>query len=369
MRVVIFCSTDISKGTGSAIRARLIIEGLRYHGANLCIVSGSINEDLDKSIIQYNFELKKSWYEILDSAVKSFSPDILFGITEAGTDIVYKIAKKNKIPFVFDLHGIGIIEIIELGGGYGSRIQRSINSLKWLSIVPKADAITVANPTLFPVFSKLNKNTIPIIGMTNVSQFCLKGPKQKIGDNVSNLQILYAGNFLKWQGIDLLFKSISKIITKDDSVEFTLIGSIETNRELIEYWGKRLPKEKVHIIDRIHFNEISNFYRGADVLIIPRRFMISTYFAFPQKIVDYMASERTIIATNLAPHRWALESPQAGILCKPNSNSINSAIISTYDLELRKKVSLNARKIAEKKFCHIKQCERIFCLFEKILSG
>lgn len=364
-----FCPA-LSRQSGSGIRGRLIAEGLHHHGTDVCVVSSDVPASFSAvGIKSCLLQKEKSWEETLVEAARSFAPDILYGITEAGADAVMQVANRNNIPFVYDLHGIGIVEILELGSGYGSRVMRIKNSLKWLSKVTKATAVTIANPTLLPIIKKLNRKAVPIFGMTDVIHFSPEGPVANLGNDKSKNQILFAGNYFKWQGINLLIDAIKILIKEQEPFEFTFLGTIGKNTNLLNTWKNTFPEDKVHFYDEVDYREVANYYRAADCLIIPRPFMLSTYLAFPQKLVDYMAAGRTIVATDITPHRWALESPPAGILCKPTGQSLADAIRKTKDLKFMGELSVNARKKAVEEFCHLRQSLRIYKLFNDILYG
>jgi hypothetical protein len=249
------------------------------------------------------------WDEAILSSISSFRPDILLGITEAGTDVLADAADRFRCPVVFDLHGIGAIEIIELGKEYGPRWERVRTSCRWLLRIRRASAITVANPTLFTLLKRFHRQTVPIIGMTDVSLFSPEGAAVPLGRDRTKLQVLYAGNCFKWQGIDLLVKAIDILLRDREPLEFTLMGTARRDDRITESWRASLPTDVVHFRDAVDYNKVAEYVRGADALVIPRPFMLSTYLAFPQKLVDYMASGRAIVATNLAPHRFALSSP------------------------------------------------------------
>lgn len=370
MRIIVFCSGNLDVGSGSEVRARLIAKGLRRLGAEIAVVAtGTPKIFTELGIMSYLLADEQPWHNILEQAVLEFKPDIIYGITEACTDLVRQVGRKHHCKIAYDLHGIGLIEILELGGGHGSRLIRSWNSLKWLAEVPKADLVTVANPTLVPIIKLLNARAIPVIGMADTSKFSPTGPTVELGQHPHHLQVLYAGNFYKWQGIHLLVQAIPLVLQQDPNFEFTLLGSVGKRQALVEKWQRQLPTESVHFQESVNFAEIANYYRGADILMIPRPFMLSTYLALPQKITEYMLSERAIVATNLAPHRWALGSdPLCGILCRPNPMAIAQGILECRDHNLRATVAKNARARALDWFDHDKQCQTIYQALQNLLN-
>jgi glycosyltransferase involved in cell wall biosynthesis len=365
MRVLIFSTADMSLGSGSEIRGRLICEGLSHLGVKVCTVSRNVPDYFEKLGIG-SYSTNQGTRNALDEAVKKFKPDLIYGVTEGLANIVVSAARKYGCALAFDIHGVGLVEIMELGGGYGSRPIRSFNSARWLLSMRRANLITVANPTLVPLAQKFYHNVVPVVGMTDVTHFTPDGPSKKLGLNEKLIQVLYAGNYFKWQGVDLLFSAIEMLI--DENFEFTILGSVGKTPQLFERWKHLLDNNKLHLIDSVNYATVPQYYRGADIMVIPREFMWSTHLAFPQKIVDYMASGGLIVATDLAPHHWALSNPEAGILCKPTAIGLANGIRKAADKDLGSRISKNARNVAEEKFSHLKQSKVILDAFVSCLK-
>ena len=368
MKILIFCTANLALGSGSEIRARLIAEGMRYCGADVFVVASGVPEqfsnlDIKSSVLPPN----KSWSEVLLEAVNLFKPDVLYGITEALTNVVADVAHRFNIPYAFDIHGLGFIEVIELGRSHPHRLRRVLNSLKWLSRIPFADVVTVANPTLLPIVRPFNRFTEGIIGMTDVSHFTPEGKAVLLGNDRSAIQFLYAGNFFAWQGVELLIKAIKQVLSVSDCCEFTILGSVGRQKDWADRLLANLPKERVLLQDSVDYMDVPAYYRGADVLLLPRPYMMSTHLAFPQKLVDYMASGKAVLATSLKPHVWALADPQAGLLCQPTAEGLASGFIKATDRNKLSQLGVAARSVAVEQFCHFKQCRHILALFKAAL--
>ena len=368
MKILIFCTTGMNHASGSGIRARLITEGLLKKQVNVFVVSSSVPKEFKKNQIDsLLLNDQETWPETLEKAVNFFKPDLIYGITEGGADAVAKIGHKYKLKIAFDLHGLGPVEILELGHGYGSRWWRICKSLYWLHHVFQADMITVANPTLYPIIKFFKKSTFGLFGLTDINKLNPVGPKRALGRDKNRLQVLYAGNFYTWQGIDLFLKAIKLVLAESSLFEFTLIGSIGLDKNHCQALKKKFPRS-VKFVESVPFSRIADYYRGADILVIPRPWMLSTYLAFPQKLVDYMASGRLIIATDIKPHCWALTHPMAGILCKPTAEGIASAILSVKKGVLISQLAKAARYRARKNFSHLRQAGVIKQLLKETLK-
>lgn len=367
MKILIFCPA-LGLTSGSGIRARLLAEGLKRAGGDIAVVSSGIPSDWSCDDIRlFNLEPGQTCQKSLLSAAQSFSPDFIYGITEAGADAVRMVAEKLSCHAALDLHGLGFIEVLELGAGYGPRLPRVIASLKWLSNARSVDLVTVANPRLFPLIKYLNRKTFPLFGGTDISLFTPQGKVQKLGCDPDAIQVLYAGNYHKWQGVDLLFEAIRSLGEDIQTFEFTFMGSVGQHREKVLEWQARLPAGRIHFVEAVDYSLVPNYYRGADVLVIPRPFMLSTYLAFPQKLSDYMASGRVVLATDLAPHRWALVQPQSGLLCPSTPGGLATALLDCKDIELRQTLGVRARERAVALFCHLQHGKNLLSIFEEHL--
>jgi len=365
MKVLICSTADFSTGSGSGVRGRLICEGLHHHGVKICVVSNKVPTYFEALGMEF-YSAESGYENALNNATCNFKPDIIYGITEGLADIVTRIAKKYGCALAFDMHGIGLIEIWELGNGYGSRLSRMWDSARWLNSMRKADVITVLSPTIIPIAKKYYRNVVPVIGMTDITHFSPDGIIQKLSNNENLTQVLYAGNYYKWQGVDLLFEVMEILL--NDNFEFTLLGSIGRTNQFLERWQHIVENDKVHLIDSVDYLMVQQYYRGADITVIPRKFMWSTHLALPQKMSDCMASGCTIVATNLIPHQWALSEPKSGILCDPNVQSLTQGLKQAQDKELSKFLAHNARLEAEKRFDHFKQTKAILEVFESIID-
>ena len=153
MKVLVFSTADFSIGSGSEIRGTLFARGCGAKALKF-VLFASMSLIILKNLKLKFYSTKQGFQPALDKAIQNFKPDIIYGITEGLANVVATTAQKYGCALAFDLHGIGVVEILELGSGYGSRPRRLLNSTKWLLSMRKADVITVANPTLVSVAEK-----------------------------------------------------------------------------------------------------------------------------------------------------------------------------------------------------------------------
>jgi glycosyltransferase involved in cell wall biosynthesis len=370
LRVLVTCLFNVGRGGGSSIRARVITLGLTNCGAAVGIAAPDSVETFSTSNVKtYPVELgRKPFLEAIIAAGQDFKPNVILNVTEGGADAALMASKILDCACIFDLHGIGVVEILELGRGYGNRLQRLRNSARWLNAVRKGSHVIVANPTLLRPVKILNSRATLVAGAVDVNHFSPDGKRIQLGAG-ENVQVLYAGNFLRWQGCDLLLEAAQQIILAGHPYEFTLVGRTANDEAFVNKWRGLTDTSRVHFEDAVGYDVIPAFLRSADILIIPRPWLLSTYLAFPNKLTDYMATGRAIVATNLEPHRYALEDEVTGILCGRSPKDIAEALLVLADGNLRRRLGINARDSAVKRFSAERASAAIYDTLERVVVG
>ncbi len=127
--------------------------------------------------------------------------------------------------------------------------------------------------------------------------------------------VLYSGSFYlyDWKGVDVILE-IAKL-NKD--FLFVLVGG--ATEEIEELRKQYLPNNILLYLHRPH-QEIPFWLAAADILIIPNKKgdLVSEQFTSPLKLFEYMASQRPIVASNLASLREILSEDNA-VLVEPNN--------------------------------------------------
>lgn len=367
MRVLVFAGMDLTRASGSPGRARLLCEGLRHKNVDLALAClGAPDTFAEQGISVYRPEPDASWVSVLQKAASEFHPDWIYGITEAGADFAAQVAGETGCKLAYDIHGLGIIEILDLGTGYGSRRARLKTSLGWLKCVARANLISVANPTLVGPARFLfpRARVVPLEGMVDTQRFSPTGGRAVTGKDPHKLQVLYIGSLYKWQGVGLYLDAVQRLEAQGDQrFEFNLIGSAGSANEGDLYRRIQSFPGQLNYRETVPFDQVPDTLRGADIVVVPRPRMLSAYFAFPQKISEFMASGRCIVATDLAPHRWALQNPACGVLCPATAGGIARAIERAADPGRRAACGGAAREKALALFSNDRQAEKVIRAF------
>lgn len=142
---------------------------------------------------------------------------------------------------------------------------------------------------------KINKS-LPTFILPAITNFDLIKTIDK-GNNYFNDYILYCGNLGYLEVINFIIKSYSK--TKNRNVKLFLIvngnkGEFDELKRIINKFG---IQKDVIVNSNLSFKKLIVIYKNALALLIPIRNTDQDLARFPQKISEYVATERPIITT------------------------------------------------------------------------
>ena len=168
--------------------------------------------------------------------------------------------------------------------------------------------------------------------------------RQKIRDKLNidenDIILMFSGHEFKRKGLKYVIKALPK--TKKDA-KLLVVG--KDNPEPYERLALRLG-----VLDRIIFTgfvqDISGYYAASDIFVLP-----SLYEPFGLVITEAMASGLPVVVSESVGAAEILKDGYNGFLIRDPTNPNEIAeILNTliYDDKIRKQVSRNARKIAEK---------------------
>jgi len=195
-------------------------------------------------------------------------------------------------------------------------------------------ALTIENPMLF------EGHTVPEETVTEI--------RQRLGLEGRRV-VLYTGTFEAYQGVDLLLRSVPRVLEVVEDARFLLVGGEERQvapmRELARSLG---------VLDAVTFtgqrpiNEMPVYFEVADILVSPRTTGMNT----PLKIYSYLASGRPVVATRIASHTQVLTSDVA-VLTEPTAEDLAVGICRLLrDEGLAEVIGKQAKAFAEARFSH-----------------
>ncbi|WP_041355101.1 glycosyltransferase family 4 protein [Nitrosococcus halophilus] len=145
--------------------------------------------------------------------------------------------------------------------------------------------------------------------------------RRKLQLSDANRVVMYIGSFAKYQGVNNLIEAAQRITSKFPQLVFFLIGITEEEQWSFRQCTRKDLSPQIRIMPRLPREEVNCLLALADVLVSPRLYGSNT----PLKIMEYMASGRPIVASDIAAHRTILDDTRA-VLVDPTIEGFTSGI-------------------------------------------
>jgi glycosyltransferase involved in cell wall biosynthesis len=240
------------------------------------------------------FTFKRSFAAI----VKDFKPDVVvsFSVPTSGWQAL-AVCKKLSIPFVFRA-----LDVSHL-------IRKSVFSPLILNaekfIYRNSSAVSANNPamadycrTMGAVATKTFVDLPPIDLSHFANGLSQRGQiRSKIGIPSESKVILYMGSFFYFSGLPQLVDEFARS-AKDNTV-LVLVGGGEQDQELRHQVAELGLTKKVLFTGFVGFNELPSHLAAADVAVNPMQSSLVSNAAFPNKVIQYLATGLAVATTNL----------------------------------------------------------------------
>jgi glycosyltransferase involved in cell wall biosynthesis len=180
----------------------------------------------------------------------------------------------------------------------------------------------------------------------------------------NNIEVLFVGRLENRKGIDILISAIPKIIQKNSSISFNIIGSDPMNIKE-SYKSNQLFKNHVQFLGKVSSSALENRYQKCDIFVAPSR-----YESFGIVFVEAMKFSKPVIGTNVGGIPDIVSNNKNGYLIEPECVEalVNTVIKLAGSFELRKEMGREGRKRVVDLFSTNAMCIQSTNYYQSILS-
>lgn len=168
--------------------------------------------------------------------------------------------------------------------------------------------------------------------------------------NINNHLILYLGQLHGGQYVELFIKSARIVVENRRDVTFMIVGDGYRRKELNDLTARLELDKYIIFTGSVDHNKVPCYIRDADICVACFEKNDITLCKSPLKIVEYLASGKAIVASNVGEVRNMVGG--VGILTVPGDvNSLAKGILTLLvNKKLREALGNYARHRAEKKY-------------------
>jgi len=173
---------------------------------------------------------------------------------------------------------------------------------------------------------------------------------QLLRKNKNEFKVIYTGAHGPANGLNVVIEAASILQKNHNEVQLFLIGNgVEKNN--LQHNAKKYNLKNIHFFSSIPKEQIPDLLRYADLLLhCFAPINVFKYGISPNKIFDYLASEKPIIMSVKTSNNIVQEA-EAGINVEPgNAEALAKGIVKIQEMspEGRKKLGANGRAYVEK---------------------
>jgi glycosyltransferase involved in cell wall biosynthesis len=185
--------------------------------------------------------------------------------------------------------------------------------------------------------------------------------------------LLYIGTLADWQGLDVVIKALPKILEKQP-VQLRIVGRGRSRqRKLLAKQIRKLGVEgNVIIQPAVPHHEVPAVITEADICLAPLGLNDRnvTQGACPIKVLEYMASSRPLIASNMPIVRELVREDVDALLFSPNDpdDLARQVLVLLNDYDLSKRLADSATERSMTKFTWYQAQKKLIKVYGKLLS-
>ena len=302
------------------------------------------------------------WYSSLK--LLSLKGDLVLATSTPLTIGIPALIKKwfHKTPFIFEVRDVWPEAVIAVGAVKNKLIQKALYYLEFLiyknasAIVPLSKDMKKSITKRYPMISTKPIQVIENISEINRFQIGVNNKnfliKNKIGFK-PRFTILYAGAFGRINGLGYVIELAEKIVLKDPSIAFILIGAGAEKEHILHHAKEaNILNNNIFIFDSIPKEELPQLYHECDMgssFVIPVK---ELWANSANKFFDTLAAGKPILINYKRWQKKLIQEKNIGYVLPTiiNDDAVNNFISYTNNKSLHSKQERNALAVAKKNF-------------------
>ena len=291
----------------------------------------------------------------LKKAIQQFNPDILHAHYATSYGLIGALSGFH--PYVISAWGTDVMKFPQ---------KNLINKYILKYNLNKADAICATSHTIKEFLKPVTQKMIHVVPFgVDINDFKKKVVKGLFDNNsfvigsIKPLEVLY--------NTDVLIKAFANLKKKhsEKSLKLLIIGEGSQLEFLKKLVVELQIKKDVTFTGRISFSEVSNYFNMLDILV-----NISDYESFGVSVIEAMACEIPVVATNTGGLKEIIENSNFGSLVEVNNVDQTASEIEKYlfDTSLAIKVGKAARQKVIEKYNWTNNIKQMIDVYNQLLK-
>jgi len=330
-------------------------------------------KDREQVVINRNGVMffQTSWFDAIEVGVRlveQWQPDIVHLHTAMLWHVAHSIQERTSKRLVFHIHSVDHAEY-ELGEEPNPWLAHNTAQDAAIEAADHLIALSQSERELLAHYYPTARDRIRVVGNGIDESPSARQAARKERRTESPI-VFYCGRLVVRKGIHELLAAIPQVLERSPRTRLVLAGGppLLTGDEVKQQW---LPCDLNPYCSHVHFtgwlapHQVAEWYRIADVLIVPSR-----YEPFGMVILEGMLYGLPIAASNVGGPAEILEHGRTGLLFPPkNVEALTQTLLQlVMDAGLRRQIGVAAAEEVRRKWLWPRIVEKMRAVYQEAIN-
>jgi glycosyltransferase involved in cell wall biosynthesis len=239
-------------------------------------------------------------------------------------------------------------------------------SIRYRSLIKQFDAVVANGDAFLQIKNDFRDDVYDIPPGIDAEKFKLMNSniRNEYSIDDSDKIILFVGRFAPLKNLPFLIEACKEIFKQREDVKLMLVGEGPLEKRIKKLVKNYKLQNSVIFTGRIDNDELAKYYSAANIFVMP-----SVYDNFPNAVLEAMACELPVVATNVGGIPMQVEQGENGFLIESgNVQQFKYSILTLSDDEyLAKEMGKRNRIKVKEKYNWEKSAKKLKDVYESIL--
>ena len=301
-----------------------VIDGVTYYRCYPGWVSKSfIGENVMG--LKYYFR-SRDFKRYLHNLINFMKPSIIHAHTSFQSAFpAYEVAHYYKIPFIYEVRGVWEDSTVAEGNLTERCLRYKLKKRMETFLIKNSDfVVTICESLRDDLLSRgAQENRIAVVpNGVDTNVFDPSQVTNSLRDRLKlkNCTVIgYIGNIRRYEGLDVLLKSIPLIINKVPSVRFILVGDGNHRNHLRKTVQRFNLDRYVIFTGGVPIGNVANYFSLIDIFVISRKRTRQSELVTPIKPLEAMAMGKVVLTSRLKAMSEMIVDGKTGIFFEPGN--------------------------------------------------
>jgi len=164
-----------------------------------------------------------------------------------------------------------------------------------------------------------------------------------------SVDLIYSGALEDWAGVEFAIRGMQKLVEINPGIRMTILGKGSKEKMLFQLVRDLSLEAYIKFNGTVKYEDLPSYFSNARIGVAVLKPIELVRYAFPLKVIEYMAAGLPVIGTDVGDMGRLLKGNNAGIAIDYSQSEFVKAVdVLLKDQEFYERCSENARKLSQK---------------------